>query len=107
LKHGASISRIFSSGTRVLDESIGGFLSFPLEWKLTNHHTSAASSSCSPLSTALPHSPSHRGHDVVAQTRQHGAENRRILHAVAATSHATLDDLVEEMHRVETDGMVR
>src|ERR1700733_13458128 len=51
--------------------------------------------------------PRTRGHDVVAQTRQHGAENRRILHAVAATSHATLDDLVEEMHRVETDGMVR
>jgi hypothetical protein len=49
--------------------------------------------------------PRTRGHDVVAQTRQDGAENCRVLHAVAATSHATLDDLVEEVHRIEADGM--
>jgi len=47
------------------------------------------------------------GHDVVAQARQHDAENRRVLHAVPTTSHATLDNLVEEVHRVETDGVVR
>src|SRR5271170_7743724 len=51
--------------------------------------------------------PRTRGHDVVAQARQHDAENRRVLHAVPTTSHATLDDLVEEVHRVETDGVVR
>ena len=51
--------------------------------------------------------PRTRGHDVVAQARQHDAENRRVLHAVPTTSHATLDDLVEEVHRVEIDGVVR
>lgn len=51
--------------------------------------------------------PCTRGHDVVAQARQYDAENRRVLHAVPTTSHASLDDLVEEVHRVETDGVVR
>ena len=51
--------------------------------------------------------PRTRGHDVVAQARQYDAENRRVLHAVPTTPHATLDDLVEEVHRVETDDVVR
>ena len=46
------------------------------------------------------------GVDVVAERAEHGAEEGAVFHAVAAAAGAAVDDLVEEVLRVEGDGVV-
>ena len=46
------------------------------------------------------------GVDIVAKAPQYRAEQAAILHAIAASTISSLDDLVEEVLRVERDGVV-
>lgn len=50
--------------------------------------------------------PRARRHDLVPQTRQHGPEDGAVLHAPTAQAGVARDDLVEQVLRVEADGVV-